>query len=117
MQSAMASAHFFSGRYAEALSWAQMALREKPGFLPPACVVAASGALAGRLEEAPKAMTRVRQLDAALRMSNLTEGNLFPIWRSEDFARWADGLRMAELPSQTVFRDCVFAIPELQFQS
>ena len=30
MQSAMAYAHFFAGRYAEASSWAEMALRERP---------------------------------------------------------------------------------------
>jgi tetratricopeptide (TPR) repeat protein len=96
MQSAIASAHFFGGRYAEALSWAQMALREKPGFLLPACVVAASGALAGRLEEAQKAMARLRQLEPALRISNLKE--FFPFRRPEDLAKWAEGLRRAGLP-------------------
>jgi len=59
-------------------------------------VVAASGALAGRLSEAKKAMTRLRQLDPALRLSNLTD--LGPCRRPEDFARWVDGLRKAGLP-------------------
>jgi hypothetical protein len=59
-------------------------------------VVAASGALAGRLEEAQKAMARLRQLEPALRISNLKE--FFPFRRPEDLAKWAEGLRRAGLP-------------------
>ena len=33
MYSALAFAHFFAGRYTEAVSWAEMAVREKPNFL------------------------------------------------------------------------------------
>lgn len=96
MQAATAYAHFFAGRYDEALSWAETAVREQPNFLLSTCMAAASGALAGRPAEAEKAMVRLRQLDPALRISNLED--LFPIRRSADFARWADGLRKAGLP-------------------
>ena len=97
MQAATALAHFFAGRYAEASSWAGAAVREKPNHLIATSVVAASGALAGRSAEAEKAMVRLRQLDPALRLSNL--GNLGPIRRPEDIARWSEGLRKAGLPA------------------
>jgi Flp pilus assembly protein TadD len=96
MQAATASAHFFAGRYAEASSWAEAAGRAKPNHLIAASMVAASSALAGRLSEAEKAITRLRQLDPALRLSNLKD--LGPVRRPEDFARWAEGLRKAGLP-------------------
>jgi tetratricopeptide (TPR) repeat protein len=49
MQAAIASAHFFAGRYSEALSWAEMAVRGSPYHLMPASMAAASSALTGRL--------------------------------------------------------------------
>src|SRR5262245_18041971 len=52
MYAALAHAHFFAGRYPDALSWTEMAIREKPHFLLPHCIAAASNALAGRLAEA-----------------------------------------------------------------
>ena len=96
MQAATALAHFFAGRYAEASSWAEMAIRDQPNHIIAVSTAAASGALAGRLAQMQRAMARLRQLDPALRISNLKD--LFPIRRSEDFARWADGLRRAGLP-------------------
>ena len=41
-------------------------------------------------------MARLRQLMPELRLSNLKD--LFPIRRTQDFDRWADGLRKAGLP-------------------
>jgi TolB-like protein/class 3 adenylate cyclase len=96
MQSVTALAHFFAGRPDEALSWAVTAVREQPKFLLSTCVAAASAGLAGRTAEAQKAMARLRQLNPALRCSNLKA--LIPLRRPEDFARWADGLRKAGLP-------------------
>ena len=48
MYSALAFAHFAAGRYSEAVSWAEMAVQEKPSFLLATCIAAASNALAGR---------------------------------------------------------------------
>jgi hypothetical protein len=73
-----------------------VAVREQPIHFIATCVAAASNALAGRLAEAQKAMARLRQLDPDLRMYSLND--LFPIRRSEDFARWAEGMRRAGLP-------------------
>jgi tetratricopeptide (TPR) repeat protein len=96
MQSATASAHFIAGRYAEALSWAEAAMRVRPAFLLALCTAAASGAIIGRIAEAEKAMARLRRLDPELCIRNLD--NLFPTRRQEDFARWVEGLRRAGLP-------------------
>ena len=96
IHAATSLAHFFASRYAEALSWAGMAIREQPHPLIASCTAAASAALTGQMEEAQKAMMRVRKLDPSMRLSNLKE--LFPIRRSEDYTRWAEGLRRAGLP-------------------
>jgi tetratricopeptide (TPR) repeat protein len=66
MYSALAHAYFFAGRDTDALSWAEMAIREKPEFFLIHCIGAASSALAGRLADARRAMGRVRQLDPSL---------------------------------------------------
>ncbi len=96
MHAATACAHFFAGRYADASSWAGMALREQSNHIIAACTAAASGALLGREAEARKAMALLSQLDPALRISNLKD--LIPIWRTDDIDRWVDGLRKAGLP-------------------
>jgi len=93
---AMAIAHFFADRYSEAASWAEMAMREKPNFVRPFCVAAASYALAGQDENARAAMARVRQIDPDLRLSDARE--LFPMKRTEDRFKWVNGLRLAGLP-------------------
>ena len=96
MQAMTAYAHFFAGRYDEASSWAGQALRESPNYYPALRVAAAGNALAGRLENARKAMARLREVDPALRVSNL--GDLTPFRRPEDVARHEEGLRRAGLP-------------------
>jgi tetratricopeptide (TPR) repeat protein len=88
--------HLFAGRYDEALSWAEAAVRDKSNFLRAICAAAASAGLAGKRAEAGRAMARLRQLDPGLRLSNLRDLN--PIRRPEDFARWEEGLRKAGLP-------------------
>ncbi len=97
MQAETAHAHFFAGRYDVATSWAGMALREEPNSLNALRIAAASNALAGRPEQAQKALARLRQLDPALRFSNLRD-RLGPYRRPEDVARLEEGLRRAGLP-------------------
>jgi TolB-like protein/Tfp pilus assembly protein PilF len=96
MQVGTGFAHLLAGRFDDASSWAEKAFREEPNYLPAAAVTAASHALAGRLEEAREAMARLRQIDPALRLSNLKDW--FPIRRPDHFAKWAEGLRKAGLP-------------------
>jgi TolB-like protein len=91
-----ALSHFFEGRYDNAASWVEATLREQPSYLPGLRLAAASNALAGRPEQAQKFMARLRQLDPALRISNLA--NIMMPLRPEDFARLKEGLRKAGLP-------------------
>ncbi|WP_032831852.1 winged helix-turn-helix domain-containing protein [Pseudomonas sp. GM78] len=96
MQVGMSLAHFFAGHFDEAAHWAEKALGNLPSLLPPAVLVAASHALGGRMDKAKLAMQRLHELDPSLRVSNLKDW--LPIQRPEDFARLADGLRLAGLP-------------------
>jgi adenylate cyclase len=96
MQFAIGLAHFFAGRYSEALTWAEMARRAQPAHVPSNALAAASGALVGNRAVADVAMARLRQLMPELRMSNLKD--FIPIRRSEHFDRWAGAIRQAGLP-------------------
>ena len=97
MRAGTAHAHFFLGRYDEAASWAAMALQDRPDFQAGLRIAAASNAMAGRLEQAHKAMARLRQLNPALRVSTLKDVR-GPIRRAEDLSRYEEGLRRAGLP-------------------
>jgi Flp pilus assembly protein TadD len=96
MQAAMAFAHFFAGRYSDAVSWAEMALVERPNHVSGIRYLAASCAMAGRQEQAKIAMARLRKLDPALRLSNLKD--VTPLRRPADLNRYIEGLRKAGLP-------------------
>jgi TolB-like protein/Tfp pilus assembly protein PilF len=97
MHNAIACAHFVAGRYDEALTRAEMAILERPDYIFQASIAAASAALAGRPEKARKAMARLLQIDAGVRISNLSEwGQVF--LRKEDSGRLVEGLRKAGLP-------------------
>jgi TolB-like protein len=96
MQMGIAFGHFFAGRYDNASSWAEKALREKPNYHPALRIAAASSALAGRLKEAQDAIARSRRLGSTPHISNLK--NQIPLRRPEDLARYAEGLRKAGLP-------------------
>ena len=97
MRNGTAFAHFLLGRYDEAASWAAMALQDNPDFQPGLRVAAASHAMAGRPEQAHKAMARLRQLNPALRVSTLKDVQ-GPYRRAEDLLLMEEGLRQAGLP-------------------
>jgi TolB-like protein/class 3 adenylate cyclase len=97
MRVGTAHAHFFLGRYDEAASGAAMALQDNPDFQPGLRIVAAGNAMAGRPEQAHKAMARLRQLNPALRVSTL-KNVLGPYRQAEDLSRYEEGLRQAGLP-------------------
>ena len=96
MQAGTAMAHLFAGRFDAASSWAEIALRDLPGFLLVAGIIAASHALAGRTDEARQALRHLRRLDPELRISNLKDWVL--LRRPEDLAVFTEGLRKAGLP-------------------
>jgi TolB-like protein/class 3 adenylate cyclase/Tfp pilus assembly protein PilF len=97
MRAGTAHAHFFLSRYDEAASWAAMALQDNPNSQPLLRIGAASNAMAGRLDQAQKAVVRLRQLNPTLRVSNL-KNVLGPYRHAEDISRYEEGLRQAGLP-------------------
>ena len=97
MRSGTAHAHFFLGRYEEAASWAAMALQDYPDFQPGLRIDAASNAMGGRVEQARKAVARLRELNPAQRISNLKNA-LGPYRNAEYVSRLEEGLRLAGLP-------------------
>jgi TolB-like protein len=97
VQTGTGLAHFLAGRYEDAVSWSEKAFLSDPSYvLSSALVLAASSALAGRLEEARRAVQRVREVDPALSVAKLL--GYFPIRQPEQQAKWAEGLRKAGLP-------------------
>ena len=96
MEIVIAVAHLFAGRPEEAFLWAERAIQERPNFFVGQCVVAASGALAGKLSGAEKALERARRLNPALRISNLKD--VQPFRRLEHLTTLADGLQKIGLP-------------------
>jgi TolB-like protein len=97
MRNGTAHAQFFLGCYDEAASWAAMALQDNPDFQGGLRIEAASNAMAGRPEQAHKAVARLRQLNPTLRVSTLKD-LVGPYRRAEDVSRYEEGLRQAGLP-------------------
>jgi hypothetical protein len=96
-QNVTAIAHFLSDRYDEALSLAAQTLRPDPDFATPWRIIAASHALAGNLEQARAACTRLQEIEPQLRVSNVREV-IAPYRRAAYLAKWEEGLRRAGLP-------------------
>jgi tetratricopeptide (TPR) repeat protein len=96
MLTGAALAHLLAGRTEEASAWAGRALRDAPNYLLAAGVAAAANALAGRGEEARRAMLELRRIDPALRVASVADR--FPLRRPEDLAVLIEGLRAAGLP-------------------
>ena len=95
-RNAIAFAHVFAGRYDEAVRHAEQALSEQPNSPLALRVAATSYALAGQIRQAGKVMTRLREIDPALRISNLKDRS--PLQRPQDIAKYAEGMRIAGLP-------------------
>jgi hypothetical protein len=68
-----------------------------PDFQPGLRIAAASNAMAGRPEQARKAVARLRQLNPKLRVSTLKNVR-GPYRRAEDLSLYEEGLRQAGLP-------------------
>jgi TolB-like protein len=96
MQTGIAMGHLYCHRFDAALASLQQAAREMPNVLRVAAFMAASHALAGRMEEAREAMSHVRRLDPTLRLAILHDWLL--VRRPQDFALASEGMRMAGLP-------------------
>jgi TolB-like protein/Tfp pilus assembly protein PilF len=91
-----ALAHFVAGRYSEAALWARKVLREQPNFLATIRLSAVGHALSGHLDQARNAIVRARELDPAMRLSNLKD-RVGP-FRPDDFSKYREALKVAGLP-------------------
>jgi tetratricopeptide (TPR) repeat protein len=94
----LALAHFFAGRYNEAVLWAKEALRDQPTYAYAFRVLAATYAMDGRFDDAQRAMAGLRQADPRLRMSNIDDIIAPFEYMPEHRAKYIEGLRLAGLP-------------------
>ena len=78
-------------------SWATKALHEQPNWATPLRAAAIANALSDRMVEARAAMACLREVDPALRLSNL-DRVAPPLRRPEDRERYTESLRKAGLP-------------------
>jgi TolB-like protein/Tfp pilus assembly protein PilF len=96
MRTATAWAHLLAGRYDEARSWAQSALREQPDYINALYVLATANALSDHAEEAGEAAAQLLRLDPDPHVAHLRRR--YPFHRAQDLERVAEGLRRAGLP-------------------
>ncbi len=94
MQTAIAFAHFCAGRYDQSAVWADRAVKEQPTFAPAIRVLAASSASLDRVDEARRALARLREIEAPLQVS---ERGL-PFREQKHFSKYAEALRKAGCP-------------------
>jgi len=97
VQNGIVLAHFFAGRYDEALDWAQRALRQNPNYAAALIMAAVSAALLGRHEERDRAVERLRALDPDVTIGSFA--NVWPLRRPEDLSAFDKGLRLTGLPA------------------
>jgi tetratricopeptide (TPR) repeat protein len=89
-------AHFFSGRYEEALASAKKSLAQNPTYVTAIIMAAVSAALAGRDDDMTKAVNQLLKIDPSYKMSNFR--NMWPLRRAEDWAAFEKGLQLTKLP-------------------
>ena len=92
----IALTYFCAGRYGEAISWAEGALRDHPEDAYVLRILSAGYAMEGRAEDAHAAMAKLRKTNPQLRLSNL--GDVISPLREEHSARYIEALRLAGLP-------------------
>jgi len=98
MHAATAGAHFIAGDYIQAMSSAAAAVENQPNYVLANSLLAASAGHCGHASTARNALGRLLHLVPQLHVKRITD--LFPARRSEDVARFAEGLRKAGLPDE-----------------
>jgi len=96
MEAATAYAHFFAGRFAEALTWAEMSVQENPNLALPLGILVASRAMTGHEKEAAEALVRLQRMERDLRVATL--GVWMPLQKPEHLALFTEAFRRAGLP-------------------
>lgn len=95
-QSAMGFAHFIAGRNQEAASWAAMALRVKPNWMPALRVALAAGAMLGQVPETDRVLRLYLAIDPQASIAKICD--FYPQRRELDRQRLIQALRIAGMP-------------------
>ena len=95
MQAAVATAHFFAGRYHEASAWAGRLLREYPASHPGCASPLRAMRPPEKAEEARKAAARLLRVDPAFRVSKL-KNSLGP-YPPQAVSKYEEAMRAAGL--------------------
>lgn len=93
----IATAHLASGRYEEAVKWANQSLHGAPGYSLALRVKAVACAHLDRIEEAREAMQLLLSLQPWRTLAR-TKAYALRVYGPETAAIWADGLRKAGMP-------------------
>ena len=88
--------HFFAGRYDEALASGKKALAINPNYTTAVLMTAISAALAGRDDEAAKAVSQLQRLDPTCTISTFRD--FWPLRREQDQTAFEKGLQLTKLP-------------------
>ena len=93
-----AMGHFYAGRDEKAILWAKTVLREQPDNPHASGFLAGSLAFQGRIDEAQKVVSRLREIYPITRRSILVSGVIPWLRRPEDQNRVAEAWRLMGLP-------------------
>ncbi len=96
-QLAKCMAHYCAGRYESAAAIAQSVVKRHPDLVPGLIHLARSSAMAGRSDEARRAMARVLELNPNVSVGNLV--GISVMRRREDAERLREGDRLAGMPA------------------
>ena len=96
MQSAMAFAHFTTADYAQAWSWSERALHDRPDHFPALIVAVASAACSDRQADTDALRDRIIGLHPGMGQHFLS--TIMPYEKPEDSARWSEAIRKASFP-------------------
>ena len=99
-KSSLASAYLISGRYEEAIEWADRALHEQPRFDPAMGVKVVACAHVGRLDEARECLKQRLELQPGLTIAGWKANAAVKFASPEILALYVDGLRKAGLPEE-----------------
>jgi TolB-like protein/Tfp pilus assembly protein PilF len=96
ISTAMAYAHFFAGRNAEASALAADVVRQQANFFPGQRIMMACHAMAGRIDEARQACAAALRIDPTQRIS--VSNARAPFRRPQDIEKLEQGFRIAGMP-------------------
>jgi tetratricopeptide (TPR) repeat protein len=95
-ETTIAIARTCQGNNSAAIIWTTKALARRPDYMVAFWVSAVAHAFSGKLDDARACIERMRDLNPAMRMSNLRA--FIPLRRPQDVEKTIEGTRLAGLP-------------------